>query len=239
METIQEKENQLVFKAKISESLANAIRRHLSQIPVPAVDEVEITKNDSPLYDETISHRIGLIPIKENKSLKPNSEIELKLFSKKEGPVYSEELKGKMEVAFPFMPITVLNKNQEMELNAYVRLGKGETHSKFSPGLMFYREVVDLKIDKDCPKEIIDKCPKGLLKLEGDKVIIEDSLKCDACEVCLEECSKKGKECIQMERTGELVITLESFGQIEKKEMFLRSIDILKNDLNEISKKIK
>jgi DNA-directed RNA polymerase subunit D len=239
MEIIKEKNDQISFKAEISESLANAIRRYVNQIPVAAIDELEIVKNDSPLYDETVAHRVGLIPLKEDKSVKENSEIELKLAVKKEGPVYSGEFKGKLEVVYDSIPITILNKNQEMELIAHVKIGKGEKHSKFSPGLIFYRNVVNVNINKDCPKEIVNKCPKGLLKLQGDKIVIEDSLMCDACEICSEECEKNNKDFIQIVPTKELIITVESFGQIDKKEIFSRSIDVLKKDLSELSKNIK
>ncbi len=239
METTEKKDNKISFKAKITESLANAIRRYINQIPVAAVDEVEIIKNDSPLYDETVAHRIGLIPIKEDKSLKEGSEVKLKLETNKEGTVYSSELKGKMSPAYDSIPITVLNKNQEMELVGYVRLGKGETHSKFSPGLMFCRNVVSLKVDKDCPKEILNLCSKGALEEKEGKVVVKDSSICDACEVCVEECEKRGKNSVEITPTDELLIGIESFGQIEKKDIFLRAIDVLKKDLKEFSKKIK
>jgi DNA-directed RNA polymerase subunit D len=239
METKQEKNNQISFRLKISESLANSIRRYLNQIPVLAIDEVEIIKNDSPLYDETIAHRMGLIPLQEDKSLKEGSESKLNLSVKKEGTVHSGEIKGKIKPVYDSIPITVLNKNQEIELVAKVRLGKGETHSKFSPGLMFYRDVVDIKVEKDCPKEILNLCPKEVFKLKDDKVVVNDVSKCEACEVCVEECEKLGKESIQIKPTGELLITIESFGQIDKKDIFSRAIDLLKKDLLSVSKKIK
>jgi len=69
MKLINKKENKIMFTAEIEESLANAIRRYMNQIPVLAVEEVEISRNDSPLYDETIAHRIGLIPIKTDETV--------------------------------------------------------------------------------------------------------------------------------------------------------------------------
>ena len=56
-------------------SLANAIRRSVLEIPIMAIDNVEISKNDSALYDEIIAHRLGLIPIKTSKTIKQTGEV--------------------------------------------------------------------------------------------------------------------------------------------------------------------
>jgi len=69
MDKIEKKENKIIFKAEIEESLANAIRRYLNQIPILAIDEVEIIKNGSALYDEVVAHRLGLIPLKMDKMI--------------------------------------------------------------------------------------------------------------------------------------------------------------------------
>ena len=49
-----------------------------------------------------------------------------------------------------------MKKGQELEILATAKVGKGSEHSKFSPGLMFYRDVVEIKIDKECPKEVVN-----------------------------------------------------------------------------------
>ncbi|MAG79074.1 DNA-directed RNA polymerase subunit D [Candidatus Pacearchaeota archaeon] len=236
MKIIEKKPNQIVFSAKIEDSLANSIRRYLNNIPIIAVDELEIIKNDSPLYDETIAHRVGLIPLKMEKAEK--APIKLKLSANKEGFVNSGELKGKIKSVYENIPITFLNKNQELEIVATTKIGKGNEHSKFSPGLMFYRNIVELKIDSNCPKEVIDACPQNILKSENGKIIVVDNIKCDICEACIEVCSKKKKDSIKIIPTDELVITLESFGQLDVNEIFKRSIDELRKDLKDISKKI-
>ncbi|MCK5043438.1 DNA-directed RNA polymerase subunit D [Candidatus Pacearchaeota archaeon] len=238
MKIIQEKNNQITFSAEIEESLANAIRRYLYQIPVLAIDEVEISKNDSPLYDETVAHRIGLIPLKTDKSIKENSEVKLKLSAKKEGMVYSKEFVGKLEPVYGEIPITSLKKGQELEIVAIVKFGQGSTHSKFSPGLMFYRNLVDIKIDKDCPPEVVNICPQGILKSSNGKIIAENDYKCDMCEACTDLCQKKQKDSITLTPSKELAITLESFGQLDVKEILIKSINVLKKDLSLLSKKI-
>jgi DNA-directed RNA polymerase subunit D len=228
MKLIEKKKNQITFTAEIDESLANAVRRYLDQIPILAIDEVDISKNDSALYDETVAHRLGVVPLKMTKGLNDKSEEQLSLIVKKEGYVYSEELKGKVEPVYGKIPITLLKKGQELEILATARLGKGSQHTKFSPGLMFYRNAVKIKLDKDTPKEIAN-----IQELEKVKDgFIVDENKCDAFE---EYFSKEKNVPIP---TGELLITIESFGQMDEEEMFQKSIEILKNDLKEVSKKI-
>ncbi len=236
MKIINKKNNQITFIAEIDESLANAIRRYLSQIPILAVDEIEISRNDSPLYDETIAHRIGLIPLKMDKTANEKKDVKLKLDTKKEGMVYSKELIGNVKPVYEEIPITSLNKGQELEIVATAKVGRGKEHSKFSPGLMFYRNIVDVKIDKNCPREIVNVCPQKILKLENGKIIVKDNYKCDMCEACVEIC--KQKDLIKLVPTKELIISLESFGQLSVEEIFKKSVEILKKDLKDVSKKV-
>ena len=58
------------------------------------------------------------------------------------------------------------------------------------------------------------------------------------CESCKELCEKKGKNSIEIAPTKELMITLESFGQLNLGEIFKKSVDELKKDLAEFSKEI-
>lgn len=237
MKLVEKKDNQLVFSAKIDESLANAIRRHINQIPVLAIDEAEISRNDSPLYDETIAHRLGLIPLKMEKLGDAKKIEKLKLDVKTQGTVYSKDLKGGVKIVYDKIPITSLNKGQELKLSATVKAGKGSKHVKFSPGLMFYREVSEITLDKEFLDEIKRTCPKNEIKEKGGKVIILDDKKTEVCDVCTGICEKKKKKA-EVKSTGELVVSLESFGQLDVKEIFKKAIDALKKDLAEVSKKV-
>ncbi|GAH30229.1 unnamed protein product [marine sediment metagenome] len=66
LDVLKKSEHKIVFVIEgISIEMINSIRRIiLTEIPVMAIDEIIILKNDSPLYDEIISHRLGLIPLK-------------------------------------------------------------------------------------------------------------------------------------------------------------------------------
>ena len=238
MEIINKKNDSIVFKAKMEESLANAIRRYIGEIPVLAVDDVEISKNDSALYDETVAHRIGLISLKTDKAINEKSKGQLKLSVKAEGIVNSSELKGDADVVYGNTPITILTKGQELELVADVRSGKGDEHARFSPGLMFYRSVAEITMDKEFLGEVKKVCPNNEVKEKGDKIIVLDDKEKGVCDVCEGICERAKKES-ETEYKDDLIISIESFGQMSSNDIFKKSIDALKKDLSEISKKLK
>ena len=237
MKIIEKKENQIVFSAEIEESLANTIRRYLNQIPILAVDELEISKNDSPLYDEVLAHRIGLIPLKVDRSINEKTVANLNLKVKREGNVFSGDLSGNTKVVYPKIPITFLNKNKEIDLVAIARVGRGNTHSKFSPGMMFYRNSAEITMDSDFYNEIKKLCSSNEVKNKGNKIIIIDDKKKEICDVCEGVCNKHGKKADVLFK-DELIITLESFGQLSVEDIFKKSIENLKKDLTELNKKI-
>ena len=237
MEKIEKTENQIVFKTETSETLANSIRRYLNQIPVMAIDDVEISKNDSPLYDEAIAHRLGLVPLKTDKGVNEKSTGKLKLKVEKEGIVHSGELKGEPSVVYKGIPITTLAEGQEIEIVANVKSGKGSEHAKFSPGLMFYRNVSEVTLDKSFSEEVKSICPDNEIKEKSGKIVITDDQKKEVLDVLESLAQKKGKKA-EVEPKNQLVITLESFGQISPEEMFRKSIEALEKDLANFEKAI-
>lgn len=237
MKRIEKKENTLVFNTEISETMANAIRRYANHIPVLAIDEVEISKNDSPLYDETISHRLGLVPLKNEKSVNEKSTGKLKLSFAKKGTVYSGELKGDPDVVYDKIPITTLADDQEIELVATIKAGKGAEHAKFSPGLIFYRQVSEIVMDKEFHDEVRKACPDAEIKEKGNKIVIIDNKSKEVADVCDGIVSKKKKKA-EITVKDELVVTIESFGQMAPEEIFKKSIEVLEKDLNLVAKGI-
>jgi DNA-directed RNA polymerase subunit D len=84
METITKTPEIVTFVGDVNVSLANAIRRSVNEVPVLAIDEADVYKNDSALYDEIISHRLGLIPLK-NQKMKADQTVEMKFKVKGKG----------------------------------------------------------------------------------------------------------------------------------------------------------
>ena len=236
MKKINKTENSIVFAADMDETVANAIRRYVNHIPICAIDEVEISKNDSALHDEALAHRIGLIPLKTEK-LDEKKPTKLKLEVKGACIVYSGDLKGPLEVVYKNIPLTNLSANRELKLDAFVKLGTGAEHSKFSPGLMFYRNALEIITDKKFYNELKDICPGIEIEEKGNKIIIKDNSKKEIADVCEGFITKKEGE-IKIEEKGGLVLTIESFGQISSEEIFKKSIDALKKDLISLNKNI-
>ncbi len=231
MQKIPEK---MVFVTDMEISLANAIRRSVNEIPILAINEVDIHKNDSALYDEIIAHRLGLIPLK-NRKLKSSQKIELKL-KVKGAENGTEVLSGELgnDVIYKNMPIVLLEKNQVLELVARAKVGKGKEHAKHSPGLVYYRHACKIKIAKEGEKhgELAEIYPK-IFEFD-DKLKVKNEWQCD-----LEQEDMKNFKGITIAPTNELVFFIESWGQTKASEVFIEAIKELDNNLSELSKVIK
>jgi DNA-directed RNA polymerase subunit D len=233
MENISKNEGKYVFKAEIEDSLVNAIRRYVGQIQIAAIDEVEISKNDSPLYDETLAHRLGLVPLEQN----GKKEGKLKLSSQDKGMVYSGSLKGDFKVVYDKIPLTLLSEGQEIEISANIKMGKGQDHAKFSPGIMNYRQISEMYVDKELAEKLKNTFTNIEIKQKGDKFLIVDDNEKEISDICEGLAEKYGRK-IEVKPTNDIIISIESFGQIDAKSIFTKSIEALKKDLGEVSKKL-
>ena len=149
-------------------TIVNAFRRViLDEVPTFAIEDVEIVKNDSALYDETLAHRLGLVPLTTNlsdynmkKDCKCGSvgcalcEVKMSVSQSEAGYVYSGSIKSEdpaVKPAFDTIPVTKLLDSQEVEANVVAVLGVGRTHAKWAPAHAFLKEngnnSVDLMIE--------------------------------------------------------------------------------------------
>ncbi|MBS3068857.1 DNA-directed RNA polymerase subunit D [Candidatus Micrarchaeota archaeon] len=125
-------------------SFANVLRRYcMSHVPVFAIDSVMVYENTSSLFDEYISNRFGLVPLKMASGYSREDEVLFSLDVRGPCTVYSGDLKSmdaKIKVApgYDEIPIAKLLEGQSLRLEAKARMGEGRAHAKFQTGLCGY-----------------------------------------------------------------------------------------------------
>ncbi|MBI2105628.1 DNA-directed RNA polymerase subunit D [Candidatus Woesearchaeota archaeon] len=249
---LKQTEDKIIYLIADTEtSLVNALRRLImEEVPVMAIDEVTFSKNNSALYDEMIAHRLGLLPLstdlqgynlKEECKCKGKgcSSCQVKMMLQAKGPctVFAKDIKSKdskIKPIYPEMPITILLKGQNLELEAIATLGKGKNHSKFSPGLAYYSQFPSLKANKDSKiKEAAQQ--SNNLAISGNKLEIKDiSSWTEADEQICE------RNNIQIEYSNsDFIFTLESWGQLDIKKISSLALKIMEDKLKDLDKQIK
>ncbi|MBX4212116.1 DNA-directed RNA polymerase subunit D [Candidatus Pacearchaeota archaeon] len=231
MELVEENPGKVVLKMEANEPLANALRRSVAEVPTLAIDEVEIFKNDSALYDEVLAHRLGLVPLKTEKGMSAKTKIDLKLSKKGPATVYAEDLDGSADIVYGKIPLTILTEDKHIELVATASLGKGIDHAKYMPGLCYYRHVLEIKSTPEIDK-IVQKS-KGLIKAEkkGAKWF------CDLREADVDEIVKLDAEAVK--DAQEILFVIESFGSMPAKDILAKAVTALSENLEEFEKAIK
>ena len=246
-------------------ALLNAIRRlTISDVPSMAIDYVYFIENSSPLYDEIVAHRLGLIPLSSDRALekygspeecreneeRPDCYARLYLEAEaSEGTkvVYSGDLVSDDEDVQPVykdIPIVVLGPGQKISFEARARLGRGREHAKWSPvSAATHKYVPRIIIDSEkcigtnCAK-CIKVCPKGILKIKDNKLVVEDELACTLCRQCEKACPA---DAISVSwRPNSYIMYIESTGVLKPERIILEASKILEekadNLLSELEK---
>lgn len=240
----------------------NSLRRIiLSEVPTLAIEDVWIVKNSSPLYDEIIAHRLGLIPLTtdlESYVLPEDCECEgegcpmcqvsfmlEKQAEKEELVVYSDDLISedeKIKVAKK-APIVTLSTGQSIVLEAYAQLGKGINHAKWQPvGTCSYKYMPEINLRTDLCEmcgECLNSCPRGILEHVEEpfpSIAIKDIENCTMCKVCEEVCDFGA---INISWKDDIFIfTIESTGALPAIEILNTAIKVLNEKAENLLAKI-
>ncbi len=250
---LTDKGQRTVFELKgMTPAFANALRRTIIEdVPTVAMHDITILKNSSPLYDEVIAHRLGLIPL--TTDLKgyevppadaPEGEFLAKsmvqMTLKAKGPctVLAGEIKSKdpkIKPAQPDMILTVLLKGQELEIEAVAVMGTGKQHVKWSPGNAWYHYKAKLTVDNNNPQlqVFLDKYPPQIIK-DGkiDKSLIEKYDLYDAVDRVNEDIVSVSYD------SDTIVFSVEPWGQIDAKEMVVAACETLAKRFDEFAEKL-
>ena len=165
-------------------SFANSLRRViLSEVPTMAIDMVQVTENTSPLFDEFIVHRLGLIPLVSedidsysfplNCSCKegcPKCKVDYDIIVKCDDKqdttnVTAEHIipKDKDIKVIPVkyddpIVITKLKKGQSINMTLTAKKGIGKTHAKWSPVCTcVMKQIPNVEILKMEPENFLNK----------------------------------------------------------------------------------
>lgn len=256
IKVIHQKKDKLVFTITgINPAYANALRRTImDEVPTLAIEDVELRKNSSALYDEIIAHRLGLVPLKTDLEtynlpskctckgeLCAKCSVQLSLKSKAgEETIVAGEIKSKdpaIKAAFGDMAIVKLLKGQELEFEAVAVLGQGKDHVKWSPGLVHYRSypIIDIKKQPEDANKVKKSCPEDVFDVKGNTLSVKDLEKCTLCAACTDvtDAIKIG------EKDTDFIFFVESFGQLDPKVMVEQAIKILDANLDEFTEQFK
>ncbi len=267
LEVIEQTPHNLVFVIEgISIEMVNALRRiMLTEIPAMAIDEVIILKNDSPLYDEILAHRLGMIPLKTDlDAYKLPSDCEcsgfgcplcqvsltLEMTNTTNAPIeiYSGNLNSndpKIIPVDPNIPIVKIDKNDQVILEAYAILGIGRNHAKWQAvsnvAYRYYPIIEFNESDLNNPEEnnlVVKMCPKNLFELTSKNSLRlkEDYWKtCTLCQSCERNTNNKIKV---RAKEDSYIFSIESDGVLPFNIIIKKTIEIFNEKIDEFITKL-
>jgi len=238
--------------------IINSLRRiMLSELPKLAIDNVIIYDNTTALFDEIISHRLGLIPVPTDLSLLnfreectcngegcPSCTVRYTLSKEGEGMVYSGDLQANEEswkITEDKVPIVELYNNQRLILEVEAVLGRGCDNAKWQPVVApGFRYIPTIRFDpkkKDDVQDFINELPDGLVTLKKDTIELNDIKDLAVFESYI---SKEKIDFINIELDEQRVqFHFQTDGSLHAKDAIEKSIEIFQEKIDEFEKQLK
>jgi DNA-directed RNA polymerase subunit D len=259
VKTIELKGNKGVLKIEDTDLyFVNSLRRvMIAELPKLAIDDVIIYDNTSPLFDEIISHRLGLIPIPTDLKILefrneckcegkgcPTCTVRYTLSKEGESVVYSGDLQPEhpsFAITDTLIPIVELAKDQRVIFEVEAVLGRGRDHAKWQAVIApRYQMDTTVTFDKkriNDVKACIEELPKGLVEIKGDKLVLKDDAQLLTLQTHLE---KMKDDCITIAKDPtKLTFHFETDGSMSAKDALKESVNILTKKYEELGKLLK
>jgi DNA-directed RNA polymerase subunit D len=257
IEVRSQSDDEIIFIVRDAEvPFINAIRRvAMVNVPKIAIEDVNIIRNDSAMFNEVLAHRLGLTPLVsdldalEGLSLPEDDDWGeytngIMFHLNEVGPkvVYSKDLissDSKIKPVYDTIPLVKLKDGEELNIEAVAKVGYGKEHAKWMPTTVCaykqYPEITfndDVEIDYDCAQA----CPRGILKSDrrSKKIkIVEEHensplIGVENCAMC--------KSCVRASDNGyinvgfkpnDFIFRIETDGAMPPKEVLLKACDVL------------
>lgn len=244
----------------------NMLRRIiLSETVTLAIHDVYINQNTSVIPDEVLAQRLGLIPLRvdkseidlgeEAKATKPDLKrltkmtARLRLVKKNVGDdvmiVYSSDLKvvdkKTVKPVYEWIPIVKLGKNQEIDIECIAKVGRGKDHAKWSPvSTVAYKILPRIEVTDACTAcgRCIDECPFGCLEMELGKPVLKGIgiYDCTLCKLCERVCQEKAIKITPS--NDEFILRIGLVGQLSIEEILEQSKIIFESKIDDLIQKV-
>ncbi len=244
----------------VSTSFANMFRRAMiSEVPTLAIEDVRIYDNTSVLFDEMLTHRLGLIPLRTDLAVyKPRSECVCEgagcsactatYTLSVEGPktVYSSDLIPQDPDAAPaeeMVPIIDLAEDQKIVLEAQATVGTGKEHAKWQATTACgYKNYPVIAVDERCDGcgMCVDECPRHVLETGQGKVraVAGREESCSLCRLCERACLAGGignEAAIHISAdTNRFIFVVESDGSMPVREIIERALQYIQKSSDDL-----
>jgi len=231
-------------------AFANALRRiMINEIPILSVEFVDFEENTSGLFDETVAHRIGLIPLTFDPKLynlkegckcggKGCSRCEVVLVLEREGPciVKAGDMKSTADdvnPADPEIPIVELLEGQKIKFETTAQLGFGRDHIKNQAAIAAYKYSPSVRLGENTGA-CVDVCPADVFEKKDGKVKIVNASNCTLCMRCVEA----GCANVSASDTS-FIFTVETVSGLSPQQITDIALDTLKNRADEFISEVK
>ena len=256
----------------VEPAIANALRRCLiADLPKLAIEDVEFhlgpiraedgkeSESVAPLFDEIVSHRLGLIPLPTDPKLFvpratcpacggegcPNCTVIFSLNKRGPAMVYSSDLEpigdAKFRPVDANIPIVKLGEGQALLVYATAQLGFGREHAKWQVTQAVgykYRPIVKVDNKKmDADKFPVDVCPVDILHHKDGKVVVDPEEKCVLCMACVDaakEMNSEGAFDVRGDPTR-ILFHFETDGSMSAKDAVLEALSMLETKFSTLA----
>jgi len=247
----------------VSVQTANALRRlMIAEVPVMAIDDVVFIENTSPMQDEIVAHRLGLVPIRTDldsyvlpEECDCHSELgcgkcRVTLTLDAEAgdavrTVYSGEIRSEDPDVVPVtekIPLAKLAPGQRLRLEASVRLGMGRDHAKWQPvSACAYKHLPKITVSNACDGcgKCVDACAKRVLTMKESRAFATSPADCTACKLCERICPKEPKSISIGFKDGSFVFRIESTGSLSPERVVVEAAKLLKKKADDFVEQVK